>query len=45
MWTVECGWIEIEIWETTIRIKGILNGALDIKEPVIEITLCEPVVW
>jgi hypothetical protein len=45
MRTVEHRRIEIEIWEGAIRIECILNGALDIKEPVIEITLCEPIVW
>jgi hypothetical protein len=42
---VERGWIEIEIYEAAIRIKYILNGALDIKEPVIKVTLCELIVW
>jgi len=45
IWTVERGWIEIEIWEAAIRIECILNGTLDIKELVIEITLCELIVW
>jgi hypothetical protein len=45
VWTVECGQVEIEIWETAIRIKGILNGALDIKEPLTKVTLCEAIVW
>jgi hypothetical protein len=45
IWTVERGRIEIEIWEAAIRIKGILNSALDIKELVIKVTLCEIVVW
>jgi hypothetical protein len=45
VWTVECGRVEIEIWETAIRIKGILDGALDIEEPLTKVTLCETVVW
>jgi len=45
IWTVECGRIEIEIWEAAIRIKGILNGTLDIEEPLIEVPLCETIVW
>jgi hypothetical protein len=45
MRTVKRGRIEIEIWEATIRIKGILNGTLDIEEPLIEVPLCETIVW
>jgi hypothetical protein len=45
MWAVKCGRVEIEIWEGAIRIKGILNGTLDIEEPLTEVTLCETVVW
>ena len=45
MRTVKRGWIEIEIWEAAIRIKGILNGTLDIEELLTEVTLCETVVW
>jgi hypothetical protein len=44
MRAVEHGRIEIEIYKATIRIECILNGALDIKEPVIKVTLCEPIV-
>jgi hypothetical protein len=43
--TIEYRRIEIEIWEGIIRIEYILNGALDIKELVIKITLCELIVW
>jgi hypothetical protein len=45
MWTVERGRIEIEIWEAAIRIECILNGALDIEEPLTKVTLCEAIVW
>jgi hypothetical protein len=41
---IERGRIEIEIYEAMIRIKYILNSALDIKELVIEVTLYELIV-
>jgi hypothetical protein len=44
MRAVERGRIEIEIYEAAIRIESILNSALDIKELVIKVTLCEPIV-
>jgi hypothetical protein len=45
VWPVKYGRIEIGIWEATICIERILNGTLDIEEPMAEIALCETVIW
>ncbi len=44
MWTVERGRIVIGICKITEGIERVLNGALNIVKPVIEIALCETVV-
>ena len=44
MRTIERGRIEIEVYKAMICIEYILNSALDIKELVIKVTLCELIV-